>query len=68
VAVVAFNAPKQFLPLTGQVSLFQETLKRVSDPSRYAAPIVITMPSIASSSPSRPRRSASSSPAFCLSL
>ena len=34
--------PKQFLPLTGQVSLFQETLKRVSDPSRYAAPIVIT--------------------------
>jgi mannose-1-phosphate guanylyltransferase len=34
--------PKQFLPLTGQVSLFQETLKRVSDPGRYAAPIVIT--------------------------
>ncbi len=34
--------PKQFLPLTGKTSLFQETLKRVSDPSRYAAPIVIT--------------------------
>ncbi len=34
--------PKQFLPLTGASSLFQETLKRVSDPSRYVAPIVIT--------------------------
>jgi mannose-1-phosphate guanylyltransferase len=34
--------PKQFLPLTGTLSLFQDTLKRVSDPSRYAAPIVIT--------------------------
>jgi mannose-1-phosphate guanylyltransferase len=34
--------PKQFLPLTGDLSLFQETLKRVSDASRYAAPVVIT--------------------------
>jgi mannose-1-phosphate guanylyltransferase len=34
--------PKQFLPLTGPLSLFQETLKRVSDPSRYSAPIIIT--------------------------
>ena len=34
--------PKQFLPLTGTLSLFQGTLKRVSDPARYAAPIVIT--------------------------
>jgi mannose-1-phosphate guanylyltransferase len=34
--------PKQFLPLTGTLSLFQDTLKRVSDTSRYAAPIVIT--------------------------
>jgi mannose-1-phosphate guanylyltransferase len=34
--------PKQFLPLTGPLSLFQETLKRISDPSRYAAPIIIT--------------------------
>jgi mannose-1-phosphate guanylyltransferase len=34
--------PKQFLPLTGTLSLFQETLKRVSDPSRYSAPIIIT--------------------------
>ena len=34
--------PKQFLALTGESSPFQETLRRVSDPSRYAAPIVIT--------------------------
>ena len=34
--------PKQFLALTGDLSLFQETLKRVADPSRYAAPVVIT--------------------------
>ena len=34
--------PKQFLPLTGELSLFQETLRRVSDATRYAAPIVIT--------------------------
>ena len=34
--------PKQFLPLTGSLSLFQETLKRVSDTSRYSAPIIIT--------------------------
>jgi mannose-1-phosphate guanylyltransferase len=33
--------PKQFLPLTGPLSLFQETLKRVSD-ARYGAPIVVT--------------------------
>src|SRR5690606_19811492 len=34
--------PKQFLQLTGTLSLFQEALQRVSDPDRYAAPIVIT--------------------------
>jgi mannose-1-phosphate guanylyltransferase len=34
--------PKQFLPLTGDLSLFQETLRRVSGSDRYAAPIVIT--------------------------
>ena len=34
--------PKQFLPLTGDASLFQETLKRVADPARYAPAIVIT--------------------------
>lgn len=34
--------PKQFLPLTGPTSLFQQTLQRVSDPARYAAPVVVT--------------------------
>lgn len=34
--------PKQFLPLTGETSLFQETLQRVADPARYAPAIVIT--------------------------
>ncbi|MEO7222521.1 MAG: sugar phosphate nucleotidyltransferase, partial [Devosia sp.] len=34
--------PKQFLPLTGDLSLFQEALKRVADPARYGAPIIIT--------------------------
>ena len=34
--------PKQFLPLTGDLSLFQQTLKRVADGSRYAAPVIIT--------------------------
>ena len=34
--------PKQFLSLTGKLSPFQETLERVRDDKRYAAPIVIT--------------------------
>ncbi|MGU3401698.1 mannose-1-phosphate guanylyltransferase/mannose-6-phosphate isomerase, partial [Brucellaceae bacterium D45D] len=34
--------PKQFLALTGDLSLFQMTLKRLSDPLRYLPPIVIT--------------------------
>ena len=34
--------PKQFLPLTGDLSLFQETLARVSDPAIYAPPVIIT--------------------------
>src|SRR6185312_5456618 len=34
--------PKQFLPLTGPTSLFQNTPKRVSDETVYALPIVIT--------------------------
>ncbi|MCP8881918.1 mannose-1-phosphate guanylyltransferase/mannose-6-phosphate isomerase [Devosia sp. XJ19-1] len=34
--------PKQFLPLTGTTSLFQKTLQRVGDATRYTAPIVIT--------------------------
>jgi mannose-1-phosphate guanylyltransferase len=34
--------PKQFLPLTGELSPFQETLRRVADSSRYAPPVVVT--------------------------
>jgi len=34
--------PKQFLDLTGDLSLFEQTLKRVSDADRYAPPVVIT--------------------------
>ena len=36
------NRPKQFLPLFGPTSIFQETVRRVSDPARFARPIVIT--------------------------
>ena len=34
--------PKQFLALTGDLSLFQLTLKRLDDPARYDKPIVVT--------------------------
>ncbi|HTO28231.1 MAG TPA: mannose-1-phosphate guanylyltransferase/mannose-6-phosphate isomerase, partial [Devosia sp.] len=34
--------PKQFLPLTGPTSLFQNALQRVADTGRYAPAIVIT--------------------------
>src|SRR5580700_163592 len=34
--------PKQFLRLFGQYSTFQETMRRVADPTLYARPIVIT--------------------------
>ena len=34
--------PKQFLRLFGRYSTFQETMRRVSDPTLYARPIVIT--------------------------
>lgn len=34
--------PKQFLALTGDLSLFQLTLKRLDDPTRYDKPIVVT--------------------------
>lgn len=34
--------PKQFLALTGDLSLFQLTLKRLADPTRYDKPIVVT--------------------------
>lgn len=36
------SRPKQFLSLTGDLSLFQQTLRRLADPDRYGAPIVIT--------------------------
>lgn len=34
--------PKQFLPLIGSQSTFQTTVRRVSDPSLFAAPLIIT--------------------------
>jgi mannose-1-phosphate guanylyltransferase/mannose-6-phosphate isomerase len=34
--------PKQFLALTGDLSLFQLTLKRLDDPTRYDKPVVVT--------------------------
>ncbi len=36
--------PKQFLPLIGDKSTYQQTLLRVSDPALFAPPIVITGP------------------------
>ncbi len=36
------SMPKQFVPLIGERSTFQQTLERVSDPSLFARPIVIT--------------------------
>lgn len=34
--------PKQFQPLVGHLSTYQQTLQRVSDPSLYGEPLVIT--------------------------
>jgi mannose-1-phosphate guanylyltransferase/mannose-6-phosphate isomerase len=34
--------PKQFLPLFGPLSTFQETLRRVADPALFGRPIIIT--------------------------
>ncbi|PCH81340.1 MAG: mannose-1-phosphate guanylyltransferase/mannose-6-phosphate isomerase [Hyphomicrobiales bacterium] len=34
--------PKQFLPLTGDKSLYQQTLQRLSDIGRYSSAIVVT--------------------------
>lgn len=34
--------PKQFLPLLGAKSTFQETIRRISDPAVFGRPIVIT--------------------------
>ena len=33
--------PKQLLPLTSQLTMLQDTLGRVADPARFAAPLVI---------------------------
>jgi mannose-1-phosphate guanylyltransferase len=34
--------PKQFLPLTGPTSLYQQTLQRVADPARYHPAVIVT--------------------------
>jgi mannose-1-phosphate guanylyltransferase len=34
--------PKQFLPLVGALSLYQETIRRTADPERYEAPVIVT--------------------------
>jgi mannose-1-phosphate guanylyltransferase / mannose-6-phosphate isomerase len=36
------NRPKQFLPLFGPYSTFQETVRRVCDPALFGRPIVVT--------------------------
>jgi mannose-1-phosphate guanylyltransferase / mannose-6-phosphate isomerase len=36
------NRPKQFLPLFGPRSTFQETLRRVSDPALFGRPVIVT--------------------------
>jgi mannose-1-phosphate guanylyltransferase / mannose-6-phosphate isomerase len=36
------NRPKQFLPLFGRTSSFQETVRRVGDPALFGRPIVVT--------------------------
>jgi mannose-1-phosphate guanylyltransferase/mannose-6-phosphate isomerase len=36
------NRPKQFLPLFGPLSTFQETMRRMSDTARFGRPIVVT--------------------------
>jgi mannose-1-phosphate guanylyltransferase / mannose-6-phosphate isomerase len=36
------NRPKQFLPLFGALSTFQDTVRRVADPALFARPIVVT--------------------------
>ena len=33
--------PKQFFPLTSDLSLLQETVKRVADPARFAPPLIV---------------------------
>jgi mannose-1-phosphate guanylyltransferase/mannose-6-phosphate isomerase len=36
------NRPKQFLPLFGPLSTFQDTMRRVSDPALFGRPIIVT--------------------------
>src|ERR1700686_3495036 len=36
------NRPKQFLPLLGRYSMFQETIRRVSNPELFGRPRVVT--------------------------
>jgi mannose-1-phosphate guanylyltransferase/mannose-6-phosphate isomerase len=36
------SRPKQFLPLLGTLSTFQETVQRVSDPILFASPVIVT--------------------------
>lgn len=36
------NRPKQFLPLFGRTSTFQETVRRVGDPALFGRPIIVT--------------------------
>src|SRR5262249_38464884 len=36
------SMPKQFVPLVGQASTFQQVLERITDPELFARPIVIT--------------------------
>jgi mannose-1-phosphate guanylyltransferase/mannose-6-phosphate isomerase len=36
------NRPKQFLPLFGPLSTFQETIRRVSDPAVFGRPVIMT--------------------------
>ncbi len=36
------SRPKQFLPLFGDLSTFQETVRRVSDPSLFGRPVIVT--------------------------
>jgi mannose-1-phosphate guanylyltransferase / mannose-6-phosphate isomerase len=36
------NRPKQFLPLFGPLSTFQETIRRVSNPTSFGRPVVVT--------------------------
>ena len=51
--------PKQFLPLVGELSTYQQALLRVADRERFAAPIVMTGGISISSRATRPRNAGS---------